>query len=456
MLRKWFSRPTGQNALTPGQVMTEPANSTQAYAQHLQADLDEALRRLDREKGNVRAVSIVLYGIAKVLNKAGKGSETVIVVREASKFLPFVRSEASEEGRLEAYENLLRTVAIKEPAEELMTVLDDGPQLTRVDVAGEDKEGWLMTLCESVLEDTGDIPKAQALVERMHGGERREYAYGSICRALARQGRLADMLELADQIGDAPPRQLRYFVLRGCVAILCENGAIDEALRVAKGIPAAQGPFALLAVSLALAEHDRSNEALTVLREALTLPVVGRSDQEGAFLSAAQVRAAIGDIDGALAEAAKIERERPRYSMAIAAISKITASKGDMEHARRLASTAYERDVALLGIVAGLTSSARLTEAEGILKEIKSDEQRWDGLERLALGLARAGRTADVLAAIRHLPSEQQYKEQAIVTALAESLATEGKYQEARRVIADYWRTDPFSRVKAMAGLTVN
>jgi len=129
----------------------------------------------------------------------------------------------------------------------------------------------------------------------------------------------------------------------------------------------------------------------------------------------------------------------------------VVASTGDLTQALKLASEADNRDVAVLGLVAGLASAKRFKEAEGVLVRVRDEEERWEGWETLACSLASQGKTLEVMTIADRFPTEHKYRLNDVVLSLVESLAKEGRYLDARRVTVQYWSSDPIARVEAMA-----
>lgn len=420
--------------------------TTHRLIDDLDADLDQALGEIARTSG-VRAKSLALYDLTKALSKAGLGEEVATVVAETRKFIGEIELDRSDD-RTESYANVCRALAITETAEEVTRLVEDFPRVTRNQWNDTDSGGVFLALCESVLDDVDDLEKALALIRGIADGEQRDYAYGHVCKAYARLGRANDALELAPKIGDQDPFNKKSYCLAECAEALIRVGAAEDALDVAGQIPADRcRSAALFAVAQSLAGLGRGDEARTVLEQAQAIPGELRSEREFALVRTSAILATLGDFDEALAVANQIGPERPRYSQAVANLCREMASRGDLDEARSLASKVENRDVVALGIVKGLTSVGRLQEAEDILIRIKDEEQAFEGWDTLGRKLSSESHTSEVMRIAERLPG---YKGDDIVRSLVESLAKEGRFQDAVAIVAERWSTSPISRIEAL------
>lgn len=432
-----------------------PASPTpqQSLLTDLRADLDEALRWLERGvKGELRAFQF-FHDLTKALCQAGLTGEATRVTTQARNLIALVQKEPNEAIRGEAFGYAFKALAITESIEEIRRVLVDGTRIAKLQLTDSDAGGMLWVASESVLDATEDVSKALALISGIvDGTPQKDYAYKDVCEALVRIGRMQESVELAARISDGPPDHRRSFALTDCVRTLSERGSVDDGLKVAQQIQEdGCRSSALFAVAESLATVGRAEEARGVLAQALAIPQQRRSSQEFAFLSAATIKAAVGNFDEALATANHIERHRPRYSSAIANICRVVASKGDLPQALTLANKADNRDVATLGVVQGLIGAGLLKEAEDVLKSIRDEEQRWEGWETLALRLASDAKVEDAVRIADRFP--KRYQGDNVIRSLAVALAKQGKYPDARKIVLQRWRSAPGSRVEVMAAM---
>jgi tetratricopeptide (TPR) repeat protein len=455
MFWKRFARQPSQPSASATEAASTSPPSELSLSNDLHADLGEALRWLARgAEGELSGVSRFLHDLTKALHKAGLTQDATRVAAEARKLIPSIQREPTQQTRGEAFFYVLKALAITERAEEITKILADVARITRIQFTAEDISGSFMAISESVLDDTDDVRKAQVLISSITDSERKGSALGHLCKTLVRLGRLGEALELATQISDEPPHYWRSFFLSQCVETLCKLGVVDDALGVAKQISRdAFRSTALFAGAQSLADLGRIPEAEAVLEQAMTIPEEGRSGQEFAFGRAAKIQAILGHVDEALEMASHIERQRPRYSSAIAEICRMVASKGQCPQALALASKADNRDVALVGVVEGLASAGLLIEAENVLNQVKAEEQRWDGWEALGLKLASEAKGTEAIKAANRFPGQLSYRGDRIIASLVLALSKEGKYSDARRVIVQRWRSDPISRVEAMTAI---
>ena len=414
----------------------------------LSTDLKEALREIARSS-DIFARSLALYDLTKALSNAGLVQETNTVVAEARNLISDIERERHEEVRTRSYANVTKAIAITDTAEEVTRLVADFQRVTRVDWTDMDYWGALLVFSESILEDTDDVQKALALIRGIPGNEQREYANGSVCKTYARLGQANDVLELASQIEDQAPHNIRSFILAECAEILGAAGAAEDALQVARQTPTDRNRSnALYAVAQSFSKLGRVAEARTALEQARVIHRDGRGGKEFALMRASTILAKMGDFDEALAVANEIEPERPRHSHAVADVCRSMACRGNLSEAQRLASKVDNKDAVALGIVKGLTDGGRLGEAEKILMRIKDEDQRREGWETIGRRLSSESNTSEVMRIAERLP---RYNGDDILRSLIESLAKVGNYQEAVEIVAQRWRSDPVSRVDALA-----
>lgn len=421
---------------------------TQPMMENLRKDLGQALREIASSR-DLRAGSLALYDLTKALSNAGRGQEAAAVAAESKKLIGNIGREGSEETRLGSYLNVCKALTITETADEVTRLVLEFSRVTRVRMAEGDKDGALLALSESLLDDTNDVEKALAIILGIADGEQKDCANGHVCKAYARLGQANNALILASRIGDEAPFHWRSFYLAECVEVLSGAGAAEDALEFARQIQTDHSrTTALFAVAQSFADSGRGDEARTVLEQAQAIPGDRRSERESGLARGSMVLATLGSIDEALATADGIERERPRHSFAVAGICRAVASWGDLREASSLASKADNRDVAALGMVKGLVDAGRFEEAEDVLKGMKDEEQLSDGWETLGQRMASEGRSAEVATIVRHLSGD---KADDVIRSLVQSLAREGKFQDAKAIVAQRWPTGPISRVEAMA-----
>jgi len=421
--------------------------ATHPLTDDLDANLDQALREISGSSG-VKDRSVALYDLTKALFKAGLVQNVATVVAETRKLIGDIERDRSDDC-LESYANVCKALAITEDVEEVTRLVSDFPRITKNKWDDTALGGAFLALCESVLDDVDDVGKALAFIQGIAGDEQRDYANGHVCKAYARLRRANDTLQLASQIGDEAPFHRKSFCLAECAEVLGGLGAAEDASVVARQTPADRyRSSGLFAAAISFAGLGRNDEARTVLEQAQAIPGELRSEREFALVRASTILATLGDVDEALAVANQIGQERPRYSQAVANICRAMASRGDLSEAQSVASKVANRDLVELGIVKGLTSAGRLEEAEDILVRMKGKEQRFEGWETLGRRLSNESQTSEVMRIAERLPT---YKGDDIVRSLIESLAKEGKYQDAVAVVAERWSFGTISRVEALA-----
>lgn len=416
----------------------------------LDTDLNQALREIAATNDAI-AKSVVLYDLTKALFKAGLAQQVATVAEEMRKFIRDLERHRSDEVRAKSYGNACKALAITDGADEVNALVADFPRIAGSQWDDTDTGGTLFALCDSILDDTDDVEKALALIHGISDKKISNYAYGSVCKAYARLGQADNALRLASRIGDEPPLHQRSFCLTMCAETLGDMGAAEDALIIAQQIAAGRFRLsALFSAAQSFANLGRDNQTRTILEQALAIPGESRSQREFAMVRASTALATLGHIDEALAVASQIDQERPRYFQAIANICRAMAHRGNLSEAQSLASKIENRDVVALGIVKGLTSAGRLEEAENILGRIKDEEQRSEGWETLGRKLSHGSHTSETLRIVEHLP---EFLGNSIVRLLVESLAKEGKYQDAVAIVAQRWSSNPISRVEVLASI---
>ena len=146
--------------------------SEQSLTDDLKPALDEALREVGMSN-DVMAKSVVLYDMSRAVFKAGLTEVTDRVVEEARKLTADIPKETSEESRVQSYMNICKALAITEPPEKVAAFVAAFPVVTRVQMADRDVGGALMTVSESIPDDTDDVLKALALIPGINDDEQR-------------------------------------------------------------------------------------------------------------------------------------------------------------------------------------------------------------------------------------------------------------------------------------------
>lgn len=245
----------------------------------------------------------------------------------------------------------------------------------------ENKYRALETMVITLIDD-GEVEDAKRLAERIEGIlniESKSFVLGKISTALAKAGEVDEALRVADGI---PEPETKYWTLRTVAVALVKLGKVDEARRVTKNTYSPEGNTTILeGVVEALIEDNKVEEANWV---AEVIPK--KSDKDENLRQVAWAFAKVGAFEKALRVAKGISNSNEK-TWAIGDVAVALVNKDRGEEAYKVVIDANiensNKDISLTRVAEEFAKAGKLRQATNIVEYISDSASKLDTYSRI-------------------------------------------------------------------------